>query len=98
MFVCAIAVMGFADTAAALVGTHYGRHKIPRTRKSVEGSLAFIVVTMAVFGLCGFSGAVTVVGGSLLAAAAELVLPLGLDNLSITVVVVLWLRLSAHLL
>lgn len=41
-----IAVVTLGDGSASIVGRAYGRHRIPYTGKSVEGSLAFFVVSM----------------------------------------------------
>jgi len=38
---CAMAVMLISDTAAALVGRPFGKHKINQGKKSVEGAAAF---------------------------------------------------------
>lgn len=40
---CAMAVMLISDTAAALIGRPFGKHKINRGKKSVEGAAAFFV-------------------------------------------------------
>ena len=44
----ALTVMFLGDTAAALFGRKYGKHKINDGKKSVEGSLAFFSVSLAV--------------------------------------------------
>ena len=62
----AMAVMLLGDTAAALVGRKYGRHKINGGKKSIEGSLAFFAVsalTLYIFSkLCDFPALVCMAG------------------------------------
>lgn len=86
----AVLVLGFADTAAALVGRRYG---LPRrmpggAEKSAAGSIAFFVVALAV-AFAGLYGAAGLRLGEALAAAAllgvvttglEAVAAKGLDN------------------
>ncbi len=68
----AVAVLGFADPAAALIGRRWGRHKLVNGR-SLEGTLTFAVVGTAVsFGLMAGLHAVPM-GTALLAAAAAAV-------------------------
>lgn len=47
-----LAVMLIGDTAAALVGRKFGKHKINNGSKSIEGALAFFIFSAAV--LWGF--------------------------------------------
>ena len=64
----------FGDSAAALVGTRYGRHKI--FQKSVEGSTAcFLVCSLVGYVLLGWVGVV----GALAATIIEL-LPIHVDD------------------
>ncbi len=64
----------FGDSAAALVGTRYGRHKI--FQKSVEGSAAcFLVCSLVGYVLLGWIGVV----GALAATIIEL-LPIPVDD------------------
>ena len=44
----ALAVMLISDTAAALIGRAFGKHKIHRTTKSIEGAAAFFLFGLAV--------------------------------------------------
>jgi phytol kinase len=46
-YVIALSALVFSDTAAALLGTAYGRHTytVVSDRKSIEGSVAFLLVT-----------------------------------------------------
>lgn len=50
LYVLPIAVLTFADAAAALVGTHYGRRrfKVEDGTKSVEGCVTFFMVTLVI--------------------------------------------------
>lgn len=49
----AMAVMLIADTAAALIGRPFGRHKINNGTKSVEGAVAFFIAGTAVIAAAG---------------------------------------------
>ena len=88
--VCGVAILGFADPAAAVVGRRYGRHKIIHGR-SLEGTLAFIVVG-ALVALLLLAGphrlalphaALVALAAALPAALAELLSRRVDDNLSI---------------
>ena len=46
--VAAFAMLILCDSAAALVGRRFGRIRFGKKRKSVEGSLAFLVVAVAI--------------------------------------------------
>ena len=98
-------VMLIGDTAAALIGRRFGRHRAPNN-KSVEGVVAFLIaswIALAVlFAVCGAAPALYVVGflAVLPAAAAELFekqLRLD-DNFSIPLIVGLCLELAARFL
>lgn len=77
----AIIVLALGDGFASLVGKKYGRHKIPKTCKTIEGSLTCIV--------CALAGAVFFVSPSLALIAAATgtlieILPLPInDNISV---------------
>ncbi len=43
----ALAMLMLGDAAAALVGRRFGRHKWPRSPKSVEGSAAYVAAALA---------------------------------------------------
>ncbi len=100
---CSIAVfvMGYGDGLAALVGTKWGKKKlpVPGMVKSWAGTITMASVStlVALIGL-GFFSALSfsaVLGISLLiglsAAVMEAVTPLGLDNITVPFVVVLLL-------
>ena len=70
----AIFVTACADPAARIVGTAMGRHRWPRSKKSVEGSLGCFAVT-AVIVLLVVGRPVSAVSAGALVAAAELVIP-----------------------
>eukprot|EP00455_Lapot_gusevi_P002787 TRINITY_DN1114_c0_g1_i11.p1 TRINITY_DN1114_c0_g1~~TRINITY_DN1114_c0_g1_i11.p1 ORF type:complete len:124 (+),score=37.08 TRINITY_DN1114_c0_g1_i11:285-656(+) len=77
----------FGDLIAALVGISFGRVKIPGTKKSLEGSLAMLVICVLV-GLFMFHSVplseYLAFVGALVATLVELHPPFGIDdNLSI---------------
>ncbi len=102
-YCAAIGVLAFADTAGALVGSRWGRRRyaVAGSRKSVEGSLAVLVVSSlcALVGFCVLgasalrSGIVGGIGVGLVAALVEAVASFGLDNFLLPTVVV---ELMAH--
>lgn len=52
VYILGILVLGFADGLASVVGTYFGKHKIKISKnqyKSIEGSLAFLIITMIIF-------------------------------------------------
>ncbi len=75
IYVLSYLVLGWADTAAALVGRAVGRHPLPNG-KTLEGSIAFFAVAMMVVSICGgiwgYNEAFLVMG-SLAAAVATFV-------------------------
>jgi phytol kinase len=106
-YLSAILCLTFADTAASLVGEHLGHIRYPilspvsgithvtsEESKSVEGSLAFMLVAfIVVLGVCHVTGIGTArsVPGALaagvLATVAEALSPHGSDNLTVPVIV-----------
>ena len=89
---CAMGFLVFGDAAAALVGIQFGKHRIFHG-KSLEGSLAFFLVSLAV-GLFFFSPLPALVG-AFLATLVELIpLPYN-DNLWIPLVSALLLTFVA---
>ncbi len=101
----ALCVMLLSDTAAALVGRRFGRHKINNGSKSLEGALAFFVVavaTLGIFGFCfSFSPLLLIAGliSVLLADCAEVYeKQIGIDdNLSIALTIGLVMQASIYL-
>ncbi|MGH0053731.1 MAG: diacylglycerol/polyprenol kinase family protein [Sphaerochaetaceae bacterium] len=100
---CSIAVfvMGYGDGLAALVGSKWGKKKlpVPGVIKSWAGTLTMALVSTLVvlIGLAFFSGlsfstvlAISLVIG-VAAAVMEALTPLGLDNITVPMVVVLLL-------
>ncbi|PPF62016.1 hypothetical protein C5E11_12495 [Clavibacter michiganensis] len=81
VFVAAVLILGLADVAAGLVGDY-----LRSSRKTWWGSGAFLGVSVIVLALCGF-GLVSVIVVALLATATERYSPLGIDNISIPLVV-----------
>jgi phytol kinase len=90
-----IAALGFADPAAALVGTHLGQRRYARWAygRSLEGSLTFFLVAAVA---CGWIAAAIPggppplragVGCGIAGAAAEALSPAGVDNITIPLVV-----------
>lgn len=94
---CGLLGMGYGDGLAALVGMKFGNKKLFKgSKKTVAGSVAMmLVVALIVFALKSAYGACTwglfgwslVVG--LVSSVSEAVTPLGLDNISVPVVVFL---------
>jgi phytol kinase len=97
----ALAVLTFADAAAALVGTFWGTHKFGHspTSKSLEGTVAFFVVSLAVC-LTGLmvnhtpplEATLTALAVSVMMALLEAVSKDGLDNVLLPVCTYLLLR------
>lgn len=90
-----IAALAFADPVAALVGIHLGQRRYTRWAhgRTVEGSLAFLLVTALVATLFaaaipGGNPALGVgVGCGIAGAVAESLSPVGFDNVSVPLVV-----------
>lgn len=106
-YVAALLVLTFADTAAALVGKRWGAHRFPglAATKSLEGSLAFLVVAWGCLALpltlgAGLEISVALVLGltvALLLTGLEAVAVGGLDNLLLPLATYgLLTNLSAH--
>lgn len=101
IFAAAMLHLGLADAAAAVVGTRYGKHsyKVFGHKKSLEGSLAFLVVSVAItlwvvmatpYGVSNLGLLLVVL--PVLATITENVGVLGMDNVLIPVLVTLVLR------
>jgi phytol kinase len=92
-----VAVLGFADSAGALVGAHWGRHRysVGGHWKSIEGSAAVFIVavacTTAALACFGRQSWTSALPGGLLLGAASLVIEgaagRGLDNLLLPVAI-----------
>jgi phytol kinase len=106
-FTASLVVLALADTAGAVVGQRWGKHRFgPRDgRKSLEGSLAVAVVSfVALVALqawlrpAAWSTVVLTAGRVTVAAVvAEAMVARGLDNLLLPVVTCLLLRRSVEL-
>jgi len=101
IFAAAMLELALADSAAALIGKKYGKHKFTvfGNQKSLEGSLAFTLVSVVIMGwvvLFAPAGFETmwplIILLPLFTALTEAVAPFGLDNLLIPLVVVVVLR------
>jgi dolichol kinase len=67
----AVLCLALGDAAAALVGKAWGRHRFPGSAKTVEGSLACLLVCLAA-GLATGLGPLPAAGAALAASLAEL--------------------------
>ena len=106
MFVAPVLVLTIGDTAAALVGRHFGRtrYPLPGNTRTLEGSAALASAAfVSVFALLHFSGAplarclIASVCSALAAAVAEVLSPSDTDNFSIPVATWLALKVSGQL-
>jgi phytol kinase len=97
IFAAAMLELALADSAAALIGKKYGKHKftIFGNQKSLEGSLAFAVVSViivgwvVIFAPAGFDSLwPLIIFLPILTALTEAITPFGMDNLLIPLVVV----------
>jgi phytol kinase len=97
-YVAAILTLTFGDTAAALVGRRFGRHRyaVGHAGKSLEGSCAFFAVATTVCAVVPGGGSVVAVAAFALATTlAEALAGDGLDNAAIPVAGLVALRLFA---
>lgn len=95
-YAAAILTLALGDTAAALIGRSFGRHRyaVGRARKSVEGSCAFFAVAVLVGALVpGALGLAAVAAFALATTLAEALAGDGLDNAAIPLAGLLALRL-----
>ena len=101
IFVAAILTLGLADATAALVGKAIGKHryKIKGHYKTIEGSLAFMIIAVAITAWvvlvapAGLNLAWPVILWlPFIATLVEGITPYGLDNLLIPIVVVVVLN------
>ena len=88
--ISSVLVMGAGDSAAALIGTRYGRHQL--FSKSIEGFTAMFAVSFIV--LLAFSSLPWEESFliAFVAAAAEVLAPHGLDNLTVPFAVILMME------
>lgn len=92
-FICAIAVLGLSDTAAAIVGSRRGAKKIGKTNKTFDGSLSFALVTALVFLITRAMPFTASVIAVFIITLVEFVSPYGLDNITIPVGVVVLINI-----
>lgn len=102
LYAIPILVLAFADSAAALIGDHFGRHRfcLVEGQKSIEGCLAFLTVaTACIYAPLALFVPIGLASAILLASALGLLLTLvealswrGLDNLFIPVAGCLFLK------
>jgi phytol kinase len=102
LYALPLLILTFADAAAALVGKHFGRHRVVSfgSSKSIEGSLSFWVVTAATtFSILVLLAALPIAHALLIAVALALCLTLleavagrGLDNALLPVAAYGWLE------
>lgn len=81
-------MMGFGDGFAALVGTCWGRHRYVSFggSKSLEGSIAMFVVSLAVMAIATPCPWYWVVAVASIATVLESFTPLGFDNITVPLV------------
>lgn len=82
-----VLVMGLSDAFAGFVGEKYGRHQIIifNNRKSLEGSLAFLLTTTLLTFLFAPSLGLHLIFIPLALTLVELILGYGMDNLAIPI-------------
>lgn len=88
--VASVFAWGFGDAAAALVGQRWGRHKIPGSKKSWEGSFSMFALSLiSVFAVLMVRGGLswsacflTAFVTAFVSAAAELFTPGGYDTIT----------------
>jgi phytol kinase len=94
-----VAIMGFSDALAGLVGEQYGKHPINilRTTKSLEGSATFFVSSLVItfFFMPHLNVGIILIPAILM--IVELAFKYGLDNLVLPVTAALLLQLSHFL-
>lgn len=81
---------GFGDAAAALVGKRFGKHRIPGTKKSWEGSLSMFALSFASVlvilllrgGMSWYACCITALAVGAATAATELYTPGGFDTIT----------------
>jgi phytol kinase len=102
VFTAGILYLALGDSVAALIGKPFGKHryKIFGNKKSLEGSIAFMIVAMAITYWVIYiapshlhAAWPIIVWLPLLGAVVEAVLPFGLDNLLLPIVIVVVLNM-----
>lgn len=95
-----VLVMGLSDAFAGFVGKKYGKHQINifNNRKSLEGSLAFLLTTILLTFFFAPHLGPHLILIPLALTFVELVLGYGIDNLAIPILAALLLHFSNYLL
>lgn len=86
MFVAIMLIVGFADTAACLVGQYYKNKILIFGQKTLAGSTAFFIVTLLILGVLSSFSLTEVFFISLTLTLTEVISDYGLDNLSVPIV------------
>lgn len=94
IYLPAIGVLAFADTAGALIGKRFGKHpyRTNAGQKSLEGSLAVFFVSFLIVWIAGISNDpltafLIAIVAALVAAMSEGILGAGIDNLVLPIAV-----------
>jgi len=83
--IAAIAVLSLADAMSTLIGSYYGKHKLPINRKKTfEGSTAFFLT--AIFVLLFFANPLKALAVAILATFAEMIPKID-DNITVPLIV-----------
>lgn len=95
-----VLVMGLSDAFAGFVGEKYGRHQINifNNRKSLEGSVVFLLTTILLTLLFIPSLGVHLIWIPLILTLVELTLGYGMDNLVIPILAAFLLHINNYLL
>ncbi len=94
IFACAVLVMGFSDTIAAVIGQHYKKARKLFRSKTFEGTAGFFLVTVFLLGAFGVSGVFTAFVIASVVTFAELISKNGWDNMAVPLLVTLLLNFT----
>lgn len=95
-----VLVMGLSDAFAGFVGEKYGKHQINifNNRKSLEGSLVFLLATMLITFIFVPNLGLHLILIPLILTFVELILGFGMDNLVIPILAAFLLHFNSYLL